>query len=85
VMAAAGGAKEARAADAAGASRTARAALGFDAFLAGDLEAVKVAHRQYARRQLTWMRRMEGVELIDRTALGDAEVAERITSAILRR
>ena len=44
-MAAAGAAEEARAADAAGASRTARAALGFEQFLAGDLEAVKTAHR----------------------------------------
>src|SRR4029079_18303822 len=36
-MAAAGAGDEARAADAAGASRTARAALGFEQFLAGDL------------------------------------------------
>jgi tRNA dimethylallyltransferase len=74
-MAAAGAAEEARAAAAAGASRTARSALGFEQFAAGDLDAVKGAHRRYARRQLTWMQRMEGVELIDRTGLGDEDVA----------
>jgi tRNA dimethylallyltransferase len=81
-MAAAGAAEEARRAAAAGASRTARAALGFDEFLAGDLEAVKAAHRRYARRQLTWMRRMEEVTLIDRTGRDDAEVAAEIVSIL---
>jgi tRNA dimethylallyltransferase len=81
-MAAAGAAEEATAADAAGASRTARAALGFEQFLADDLEAVKTAHRRYARRQLTWMRRMEGVETIDRTGLGDDAVADRILTML---
>jgi tRNA dimethylallyltransferase len=81
-MAAAGAGEEARAADAAGASRTARAALGFEQFLAGDLDGLKTAHRRYARRQLTWMRRMEGVETIDRTGLGDGEVAERIVDML---
>jgi tRNA dimethylallyltransferase len=77
-MAAAGAAEEARAATAAGASRTARAALGFEQFAAGDLDAVKASHRRYARRQLTWMQRMEGVELLDRTGLGDGDVAAQI-------
>jgi tRNA dimethylallyltransferase len=81
-MAAQGAAEEARAADAAGASRTARAALGFEQFLAGDLEAVKTAHRRYARRQLTWMRRMEGVGAIDRTGIDDAEAAGRIVDML---
>jgi tRNA dimethylallyltransferase len=81
-MAEAGAAEEARAADAGGASRTARAALGFEQFLAGDLDAVKTAHRRYARRQLTWMRRMEGVEVIDRTELSDAEVAARVVDML---
>ncbi len=77
-MAAAGAAAEARAALRPGASRTARAALGFDAFLAGDLDAVKAAHRQYARRQLTWMRRMDGVSVIDRSGRDDAAVADEV-------
>jgi tRNA dimethylallyltransferase len=79
---AAGAADEARVAAASGASRTARAALGFEVLLHGDRVAVKRAHRAYARRQLTWMRRMEGVELIDRTAKSDREVATEIVEKI---
>jgi tRNA dimethylallyltransferase len=81
-MVAAGAADEARRAAEAGASRTARAALGFEELIAGDLEAVKRAHRAYARRQLTWMRKMPGVELIDRTGRSDGEVAEQIVAAL---
>jgi tRNA A37 N6-isopentenylltransferase MiaA len=39
---------------------------------------MKAAHRAYARRQLTWMRRMEGVSLIDRGGRDDGEVAEQV-------
>ena len=81
-MVAAGAAEEVRGADVAGASRTARAALGFEDLLAGDIEAMKRDHRAYARRQLTWMRKMEGVSLIDRTGLEDADVAAEIVSAL---
>jgi tRNA dimethylallyltransferase len=81
-MIAAGAAQEARAAAEAGASRTARAALGFDELRAGDVEAVKRAHRAYARRQLTWMRKMPGVELIDRTGRGDGSVGEQIVGRL---
>jgi tRNA dimethylallyltransferase len=80
---AAGAEEEVRAADAAGASRTARAALGFDALLAGEAETIAGSHRAFARRQLTWMRRMEGVELIDRTGRSDSEVAERIVACVV--
>jgi tRNA dimethylallyltransferase len=81
-MVVAGAAEEAHRAAEAGASRTARAALGFEELLAGDPEAVKGAHRAYARRQLTWMRRMPGVELIDRTGRDDSSVAEQIVAAL---
>jgi len=81
-MIAGGATREARAAAEAGPSRTARAALGFDELLAGDVEAVKRAHRAYARRQLTWMRRMPGVELIDRTGRADDGVAEQIVGRL---
>ncbi len=81
-MAAAGAGEEARRAARAGASRTARAALGFDEFISGDLDSVKAAHRAYARRQLTWMRRMAGVTLIDRTNRNDGEVAAEIVSKL---
>jgi tRNA dimethylallyltransferase len=81
-MAAAGAVEEARRADKEGVSRTARVALGFEEFLTGDLEAVKRVHRAYARRQLTWMRRMEEVEVLDRTALSDGDVAERVVELL---
>jgi tRNA dimethylallyltransferase len=81
-MVAAGAAAEVRRAAGAGASRTARAALGFDELLAGDVEAVKRSHRAYARRQLTWMRKMPGVRLIDRSGRTDAEVADEIIAAL---
>ncbi len=77
-MVARGALEEVADAERAGASRTARAAIGFEELLAGDVEATKSAQRAYARRQLTWMRRMEGVRTIDRTGLADAEVATRV-------
>jgi tRNA dimethylallyltransferase len=48
-----------------GASRTARKALGFEELLTGDFDAMKRRTRNYAKRQLTWMRRLEGAELVD--------------------
>jgi tRNA dimethylallyltransferase len=81
-MAAGGAMDEARNAAEAGASRTARSALGFEEFLAGDIDAVKSAHRRYARRQLTWMRKMETVRVIDRTGRGDRDVAAEIVAAL---
>ncbi len=73
---------EARAADAAGASRTARAAIGFEELLAGDVAATKAAQRRFARRQLTWMRRMPNVISVDRTGRDDADVAAEIAALI---
>ncbi len=81
-MVAAGAEAEAARAGAAGASRTARAAIGFSELLEGDVERMKSAQRAFARRQLTWMRRMPGVELIDRTGRDDAEVASGIAERI---
>jgi tRNA dimethylallyltransferase len=66
-MVAAGAAAEVRRADAAGVSRTARAALGFEELLRGDVEAMKLRTRNYAKRQLTWMRRLKAVHEIDLT------------------
>src|SRR3954447_917719 len=74
----AGAVEEARRAEALGPGRTARKALGFDELLAGDLETMKKRSRNYARRQLTWMRKIPNLELIDRTRMSDAEVAEEI-------
>ena len=74
-MVAAGAVQEVRAANAAGASETARKALGFDELLVGDVEAMQRRTRNYARRQLTWMRKLAGVELVDVTGRRPEEVA----------
>jgi tRNA dimethylallyltransferase len=74
-MVAAGAAEEVRAADAAGAGATARKALGFAELLDGDVEAMKRRTRQYARRQLTWLRKLPGAELIDLTGRDPDAVA----------
>jgi tRNA dimethylallyltransferase len=89
-MIAAGAAEEVRDAAEAGPSRTARAALGFEQLLVEidgapsveTIEAIKASHRAYARRQLTWMRRMVGVVLVNRTARSDAEVAGTIVDRL---
>jgi len=70
-----GALEEVRAADAAGASPGVRQALGFDALLAGDVDRMKRQSRQYARRQLTWMRKLAGVEIVDVTGRSADEVA----------
>ncbi len=77
-MIAAGAAEEVRHADAAGASRTARAALGFEELLRGDVEGMKRRTRNYAKRQLTWMRRLEGVHEIDLTERSASLAADEI-------
>jgi tRNA dimethylallyltransferase len=75
---AAGAAEEARRAEALGPGRTARKALGFDELLSGDIEAMKKRSRNYARRQLTWMRKIPNIQVIDRIEMSEVEVAARI-------
>jgi tRNA dimethylallyltransferase len=77
-MLAAGVREEVRRAHAAGASETARKALGFDELLVGEIETMKRRTRNYARRQLTWMRKLAGVRLIDVTGRAPLAVAEEI-------
>lgn len=79
-MVAAGAAEEVRAADAAGASATARQALGFQQLLDGDVEAMKRRTRRYARRQLTWLRKLPGPLTVDVTGRAPADVAALIDS-----
>ncbi|HEY0317967.1 MAG TPA: tRNA (adenosine(37)-N6)-dimethylallyltransferase MiaA [Solirubrobacterales bacterium] len=79
-MVASGAEDEARRADALGPSRTARKALGFDELLGGDVELMKKRSRNYARRQLTWMRKIPNLHWIDRSGMADREVARQIGS-----
>jgi tRNA dimethylallyltransferase len=77
-MVAAGVREEVRRAYAAGASQTARKALGFDELLAGDVEAMKRRTRNYAKRQQTWMRKLAGVRIFDVGGRDPAAVAREI-------
>jgi tRNA dimethylallyltransferase len=81
-MVAAGAAAEVEAAEQAGASHTARKALGYEELLAGDIEAMKRRTRNYAKRQLTWMRKLAGVRAIDVTGRDAADVAAEIARLI---
>ena len=77
-MVAAGAVDEVRRAAAAGASQTARVALGFEELLAGDVDAMKRRTRRYARRQLTWMRKLPDVELVDITGRDPQDVSRTL-------
>jgi len=77
-----GAAEEARRADALGPGRTARKALGFDELLAGDIEEMKRRSRNYARRQLTWMRKIPNLQLIDRTGMNHPELAAQMLTGL---
>ncbi|HVY76905.1 MAG TPA: isopentenyl transferase family protein [Solirubrobacterales bacterium] len=79
----AGGAgEEVEAAEAKGPSRTARVALGFDEVLAGDLARMQQRSRNYARRQLTWMRKIPNLRWLERGDRDDAEAAAQIAPHI---
>jgi tRNA dimethylallyltransferase len=94
-MLAAGVAQEVERAIDRGASRTARKAIGFEelaALLRDEASLEQVAerigrrHRQYAKRQLTWMRKLSGVELVDRgrngTQASAAAILERLDGRV---
>ncbi len=82
---AAGAVDEVRRAHGAGASETARQALGFDELLAGDVGALKRRTRLLAKRQLTWLRKLAGAEAIDVTGLAPAEVSDGVMGLLDRR
>jgi tRNA dimethylallyltransferase len=64
------------------ASATARKALGFEELLAGDVEAMQRNTRRYARRQLTWMRKLPDARLIDVTGRTPDDVAAELHGMI---
>jgi tRNA dimethylallyltransferase len=73
---------EVRAANATGASPTARKAHGFDDLLRGDVDAMTLKARQLARRQMTWMRKLAGVNVIDATNREPADVAREVAALL---
>jgi tRNA dimethylallyltransferase len=74
---------EVRAADAAGASATARKAHGFEELLQSEVELMTLRARQFARRQMTWMRKLPDVHMIDVTGRDPHDVAEEILTLVL--
>jgi len=77
-MVAAGAGREVRRAQAAGASPTARAALGFEELLRDDVEAMARATRRLAKRQLTWLRRLAPELTLDVTGREPPELAREV-------
>ena len=77
-MVSGGAIDEVRRANAAGASDTARKALGFEDLLADDVDAMKRRTRNLAKRQMTWMRKLPDVELVDMTGRDPADVADAL-------
>ncbi len=82
-MLAAGVIGEVRSAARQGASATARKALGFEQLLAGDVDEMKRRTRRYARRQLTWLRKLPGPRIVDVTGRSPEQVAAAIDSPAL--
>ena len=81
-MVAAGAAEEVARAQAAGASPSARQALGFTELLTGDVEAMRRRTRRYAKRQLTWLRKLPGTLTIDLTTREAQSAAADVRSAL---
>ncbi len=81
-MIAGGVQQEVARAHAAGASATARRALGFDELLNHDIDAMKTRTRRYAKRQLTWLRKLGGAHLIDVTGRSPDDVAAELIAII---
>lgn len=80
-MVAAGAAEEVRAAQER-ASATARRIIGFDELPAGEIEEMKLRTRRYAKRQLTWVRRLPDTRLIDLSSTSEAEAAAQIAETL---
>lgn len=71
-------ADEVAAAQELGPSGTARAAIGWDEALRGDRDGLKTRTWQYARRQRTWMRKMEGLVALEWVGEDPGPTARRI-------
>ena len=61
---------------------TARRALGFQELLDEDIEAMKTRTRRYAKRQLTWLRKLPGAHLVDTTGRTPENVAAELAAMI---
>jgi tRNA dimethylallyltransferase len=64
------------------ASTTARAALGFEELRRHDVDAMRMRTRRYAKRQLTWLRKLPNAHRIDVTNRSPEDVANAIHGMI---
>ena len=64
------------------ASPTARKAIGFEELPEGRTDEMKTRTRRYAKRQLTWLRRMPGVRIVDLSRTGVAQAADLIADSV---
>ena len=80
-MVAAGAAEEVRAVEHT-VGATARRAVGFEELLHGDVEAMKRSTRRYAKRQLTWLRKLPGAHRVDLTHRTPEDVAAELVAMI---
>ena len=64
------------------ASLTARKALGFEELLQGDVEAMRAKTRRYAKRQLTWLRKLPNTHHIDMTDRAPEDAAAELEGRI---
>ncbi len=64
------------------ASKTARAALGFEELRRDDIDAMRTRTRRYAKRQLTWLRKLPNAHRIDITDRSPEDVAAAIHGMI---
>jgi tRNA dimethylallyltransferase len=67
---------------AANASKTARVALGFEELRRNDIGAMRTRTRRYAKRQLTWLRKLPNAHRIDVTNRSPEDVANAIHGMI---
>ena len=81
-MVALGAADEVCRAHAAGASPSARQALGFEELLRGDVAAMQLRTRRYAKRQLTWLRKLPGARHVDLTGRDPDDAARDVLGMI---
>lgn len=83
-MVAAGAARQVEAVSEA-ASPTARRIIGFEELPAGEIDAMKLRTRRYAKRQMTWTRRLPGARIIDLSATSDSRAARLIADSLRER
>jgi len=72
------------AAESIGAAATARAAVGWEELKSHDSDLLTTRTWQLARRQRTWLRRMQGFALVDITGQSPTQSAREVLAAIDR-